>query len=203
MKSRGHRIELGEVEAATNALESVREGAVVGVASGDFEGTAICCALVPEDSSVTTSAVVRTALRKVLPSYMVPSRWLVLPALPTNANGKIDRRRLRELFLEMDVPALRRGSPAPGRIGMTEPLLAELAGIFAEVTGLEPPHPDTDLIEGGVLDSLALVELLFAIEQELGVVIPAELLDVTRFRTLASLAELVAECRALGTSDAA
>lgn len=86
---------------------------------------------------------------------------------------------------------------------MTDSLLAELAGIFAEVTGLEPPSPDTDLVEGGVLDSLALVELLFAIEQELGVVIPAELLDVTRFRTLASLAELVTECRALGTSDAA
>jgi acyl carrier protein len=86
---------------------------------------------------------------------------------------------------------------------MTDPLLAELAGIFADVTGLEPPSPDTDLIEGGVLDSLALVELLFAIEQELGVVIPAERLDVTRFRTLASLAELVTECRALGTSDAA
>jgi acyl carrier protein len=86
---------------------------------------------------------------------------------------------------------------------MTDPLLEELTGIFADVTGLEPPAPDTDLIEGGVLDSLALVELLFAIEQELGVVIPAERLDVTRFRTLASLAELVAECRALGTSDAA
>jgi acyl carrier protein len=86
---------------------------------------------------------------------------------------------------------------------MTDPLLEELTGIFADVTGSEPPSPDTDLIEGGVLDSLALVELLFAIEQELGVVIPAERLDVTRFRTLASLAELVAECRALGTSDAA
>ena len=77
----------------------------------------------PEDSSVTTSAAVRTALRKVLPSYMVPSRWLVLPALPTNANGKIDRRRLRELFLEMDVPraahegrALRRGESRDDRL---------------------------------------------------------------------------------------
>jgi len=116
IKSRGHRIELGEVEAAANGLESVREAAVVGLASGDFEGTAICCAVVPEDSSVTTSAAVRTAMRKVLPSYMVPSRWLVLPALPTNANGKIDRRRLRELFHDAHVPqaaheggALRRG----------------------------------------------------------------------------------------------
>jgi acyl carrier protein len=86
---------------------------------------------------------------------------------------------------------------------MTDPLPAELAGIFADVTGSEPPEPDADLIEGGLLDSLALVELLFSIEQELGVEIPADRLEVTRFRTLASLAELVAECRVLGTSDAA
>jgi acyl-coenzyme A synthetase/AMP-(fatty) acid ligase len=47
-------------------------------------------------------------MRKVLPPYMVPTRWLVLPALPTNANGKIDRRRLRELFLEAHVPKVAR-----------------------------------------------------------------------------------------------
>lgn len=103
IKNRGHRIELGEVEAAANALESVREAAVVGMASDDFEGTAICCAFAPEDSS-TTSAAIRMALRKVLPPYMVPTRWLVLSSLPTNANGKIDRRRLSELFLETHDP---------------------------------------------------------------------------------------------------
>lgn len=86
---------------------------------------------------------------------------------------------------------------------MTEPHLAELGRIFADVTGSEPADQDADLIEGGVIDSLALVELLFAIEQELGIEIPAEKLEVERFRTLANLAELVAECRALGTSDAA
>ena len=112
IKSRGHRIELGEVEAAANALESVREAAVVGLSSGDFEGTAICCAFTPDDPSATSSATVRTAIRKVLPSYMVPTRWLVLPALPTNANGKIDRRRLRELFLEAHVPRVARDGPA-------------------------------------------------------------------------------------------
>ena len=112
IKSRGHRIELGEVEAAANALESVREAAVVGLSSGDFEGTAICCAFTPDDPSATSSATVRTAIRKVLPSYMVPTRWLVLPILPTNANGKIDRRRLRELFLEAHVPRVARDGPA-------------------------------------------------------------------------------------------
>ena len=40
-------------------------------------------------------------------------------------------------------------------------------------------------------------------EQELGVEIPPDRLEVERFRTLTALAELVAECRALDTSDAA
>jgi acyl carrier protein len=86
---------------------------------------------------------------------------------------------------------------------MTDPLLGQLATVFADVTGSNPPDPDADLLEGGVLDSLALVELLFAIEQELGIVVPAERLEIERFRTLACLAELVADCRALGTSDMA
>jgi len=57
------------------------------------------------------------------------------------------------------------------------------------------------LIESGLLDSLALVELVFAIEQELGVQIPAERLEVERFRTLAKLVDLVGECRDMNTSD--
>jgi acyl carrier protein len=86
---------------------------------------------------------------------------------------------------------------------MTDPLLAQLAAVFADVTGSTAPPPDADLLEAGVLDSLALVELLFAIEQELGILIPAEKLEVERFRTLARLAELLAECRGPGTCDAA
>ena len=86
---------------------------------------------------------------------------------------------------------------------MAQPKLAELTRIFAEVTGTEPPAPDADLIEGGLLDSLALVELLFAIEQELATQIPPERLEVERFRTLERLAELIGECQSAGTSDAA
>ena len=32
---------------------------------------------------------------------MLPSRWLAIDELPKNANGKIDRRALRERFEEM------------------------------------------------------------------------------------------------------
>jgi amino acid adenylation domain-containing protein len=108
IKSRGHRIELGEVEAAANALRPVREAAVVGVASGDFEGTAICCAFVPEDPSLTNATAIRAALRAVLPPFMIPTRWLALASLPTNANGKVDRTHLRQLFLKRGAPSEQR-----------------------------------------------------------------------------------------------
>ena len=84
---------------------------------------------------------------------------------------------------------------------MTDATVDQLSRIFAGVIGDEAPAPDADLVEGGVLDSLAFVELLFAIEQELGVEIPTERLEVARFRTLESIAELVAECRSLDPSS--
>lgn len=97
IKSRGYRIELGEVEAALNAVEGLRECAVVGVPTEGFEGTAIACAYAPAEAGVDVSTL-RHALGAVLPTYMLPSRWMALDPLPKNANGKIDRRRVRELF---------------------------------------------------------------------------------------------------------
>jgi acyl-coenzyme A synthetase/AMP-(fatty) acid ligase len=96
IKSRGYRIELGEIETALNAIAAVREGAVVGLDTGGFEGTAICCAYSAGDPIEPRE--LRKALQESLPSYMLPSRWMTLDELPKNVNGKIDRRALRERF---------------------------------------------------------------------------------------------------------
>jgi amino acid adenylation domain-containing protein len=97
VKSRGYRIELGEIEAALATLQGIRESAVVGVETEGFEGIAVCCAFVPASADQTANEV-RQQLRQLLPPYMLPSRWQVVTSLPKNANGKIDRRALRELF---------------------------------------------------------------------------------------------------------
>jgi amino acid adenylation domain-containing protein len=97
VKSRGYRIELGEIEAALATLENIREGVVVGVETEGFEGVAICCAFVPAAGEQSGNDV-RQQLRHLLPPYMLPSRWRVMSSLPKNANGKIDRRALREFF---------------------------------------------------------------------------------------------------------
>jgi acyl-coenzyme A synthetase/AMP-(fatty) acid ligase len=100
IKHRGYRIELGEIETALNALREVRECAVVGVETDGFEGTAICAAYAASGDASVDGPVLSEALRKVLPPYMLPTRWLELEGLPKNVNGKIDRKRLKELFTE-------------------------------------------------------------------------------------------------------
>ena len=68
------------------------------LSSDGFEGASICCAYVPAPGATITPVTLRKALSTVLPNYMLPSQWLVFERLPTNANGKIDRRQLKEAF---------------------------------------------------------------------------------------------------------
>lgn len=103
IKSRGYRIELGEIEAALHAMTSLEESAVVAIQSEGFEGAIICCAYVAVEGSAVTPARLRKELSRVLPSYMLPARWLSFNKLPKNANGKIDRPKLREAFLAQSV----------------------------------------------------------------------------------------------------
>jgi len=100
IKSRGHRIELGEIETALNSLGCLRECAVVGVKTGGFEGAMICCAYVPDLDRTVSPPGLRKELAALVPRYMLPARWQSLVQLPKNANGKIDRSKIRETFKE-------------------------------------------------------------------------------------------------------
>ena len=80
---------------------------------------------------------------------------------------------------------------------MSKVVAEELASLFPEALGIDPPAEDADLVEEGVIDSLALVELLFAVERHFGIEIPPDRLEVERFRTIGRLAELVVECGAI------
>src|SRR5437899_5110265 len=98
IKSRGYRIELGEIEAALNAVDAIQECAVVAIETEGFDGTAICCAYVPAPGREVTPVALREELRKALPGYMIPVRWMAFARLPHNGNVKIDRRKLKEEF---------------------------------------------------------------------------------------------------------
>ncbi|HZF10319.1 MAG TPA: non-ribosomal peptide synthase/polyketide synthase, partial [Thermoanaerobaculia bacterium] len=124
IKLRGFRVEPGEIEAALTACPGVAAAAVVARADGPG-GLRLVAYVVPEELSVTA---LRSVLEERLPSYMVPSGWVLLPALPRTANGKLDRRAL---------PAPDWGHLAEiegeGFVAPRGPVEAAVAGVWAEV----------------------------------------------------------------------
>jgi amino acid adenylation domain-containing protein len=103
IKVRGYRIELGEIETALNSVGTLQECAVVAVENENFGGWMICCAYVPREGTEVTLPALREHLKKLIPNYMFPVRWSSYQALPKNANGKIDRPRLKAKFAEDEV----------------------------------------------------------------------------------------------------
>ena len=91
VKVHGHRVEVGEVEAAIANLEGVRETAVMPHRSPTGETT--LAAFVVAETGCDLGQV-RRSLAQRLPDVMVPAIWIPLDQLPLNANGKIDRPKL-------------------------------------------------------------------------------------------------------------
>lgn len=98
IKSRGYRIELGEIETALHAVPGVLECAVVPLRTAGFEGVEICCAYVTAAGSELTPSGIRRQLGRMVPAYMLPTRWQSYDQFPRNGSGKIDRRRLKDDF---------------------------------------------------------------------------------------------------------
>jgi D-alanine--poly(phosphoribitol) ligase subunit 2 len=70
-------------------------------------------------------------------------------------------------------------------------VLACIERVFAQTLSIDPPQPDVDIIDAALLDSLGLVTLLFELEQELGLQIPLEALDVDDLRSVRCIAQLI------------
>jgi len=95
IKHMGYRIELEEIEHALVRLPQVDQAAVVYQRKQNAYGKLV--AYVASTSEVDGKSLLRD-LGTVVPEYMVPARIIVMPSLPTNANGKVDRQRLRAML---------------------------------------------------------------------------------------------------------
>lgn len=71
-------------------------------------------------------------------------------------------------------------------------LKEKLTAIFSQHLNIEVPASDTDLLVTGIIDSLALVELMLRLEQDFGMQIPVDELELENFRSLESIARFVA-----------
>ncbi len=201
VKVRGFRIELGEIEHLLAGHPAVREAVVVQQKQPAPPGMPAATQLVafldvgpnlPEAAYSRTAHEAEEALRRSVPSYMVPAGIVVLPALPRLFNGKVDRKSL---------PLL-----APAAVSAETPyvpprdtLERQIAAIWQTTLGLDRISIDTSYFSLG-LDSLTALRLITRINRTFGTQLG--LANLFASNSIAALAGLVRDQHRPGVSRA-
>jgi thioesterase domain-containing protein/acyl carrier protein len=177
VKVRGHRVELGEIEATLGQHPQVRDQVVV-VREDRSGEKGLVAYVVPHDQRAPEIGQLRAYLEGKLPAYMVPAVFVFLDALPLTAHGKVDHKALPD--------------PGPASVtafrGFTAPrneAEEKLAALWANALGMERVGIHDNFFEFGG-HSLMAVSLFNRIEAEFGRSIPPSTLF--RAQTVARLA---------------
>ncbi|MBV1852788.1 non-ribosomal peptide synthetase [Catellatospora tritici] len=160
VKIGGVRIELGEIETVAEGCPGVRQARVL---VAEHDGAKSLALFV--DGTVTEAAL-REHLRAALPRNSLPRHHFVLPELPRNANGKVDRAALHQrldTWLRGNAAVLAaEDGPAPD-----EPT-ARMLSLFRRTLGRPELRADESFVRAGG-DSLQALTLTSVLSRDSGV----------------------------------
>lgn len=109
IKVLGHRVELGEVEAALRTDRSVEHAVALGWPPGQASADAVVAFI---SGSAVDEAKLMEQARSTLPPYAVPQKLIHLDEMPLNSNGKTDRYHLEQRLAKSSLEL--RGQPKQG-----------------------------------------------------------------------------------------
>ncbi|MGH1089102.1 amino acid adenylation domain-containing protein [Bacillus mycoides] len=175
VKIRGFRIEIGEIESTLNAYASIKEAVVI--VREDQPGDKRLVAYVVGDGNV---GAWREYLKAKLPSYMVPSRFVTMEAIPLTANGKVDREVLPMPEEEQT------NSEAVAPRNSNEKILAT---IWKQVLGVKKVGIHDNFFEIGG-DSILSIQIISQASQEGLKLTPKQMFECP---TIAELAQVAIE----------
>ncbi|KPI15331.1 amino acid adenylation domain protein [Actinobacteria bacterium OK074] len=184
VKLRGFRIEPGEIETRLEDHPGVRT-AVVLVRGEGADRRLVGYAVPAPGGERPTPADLRQWLKDRLPGYMVPELFVMLDALPTTPNGKLDRDALPD-------PLERSQDTDRQRPPLLDPVEERVAEIWREVLGIALPGGADNFFEVGG-NSLSATRLVARVNQVFGIRLPVRTLFVES--TVSGLARSVAAAR--------
>jgi hypothetical protein len=183
VKLRGYRIEVGEIEAVLAKHPQVAQ-AVVMVREDEPGDQRLVAYLVASGGPLPGRSQLRAFAGEKLPDYMVPSRYVQLPALPLTANGKIDRKALPKP--ETEIPTIHAvASSEPQASSANEKALLK---IWKEVLKIDALGVNESILDLGA-DSIQIFQIATRAQRAGFSFAPREIL---KHGTVANL------CRALG-----
>jgi amino acid adenylation domain-containing protein len=193
IKLKGYRIEQGEIVAALSEHPAVQASAVLAREDAPGNKRLVAYVVVTPGVAVTANRL-RARLAARLPEYMLPACFVQLEALPTTANGKLDRAAL---------PA-----PEEATLLATEvttvpstPTEARLVELVAPLLGLEQLGVEEDIfLQGG--HSLLGTQLIARVAETFGVELSLRtLFSKPSIRELAVEIERVVRARLASMSE--
>ena len=178
VKIRGFRIELGEIEAVLAQHPLVKSSAVI-VREIQPGNKQLVAYVVTEDHS-NIQQDLRSFLKQNLPDYMLPAFFVRLAELPLTPTGKINRRALSALMLELNHEI--------DYILPRNPLEQKLAEIWCQVLGLEKVSVEENFFNLGG-HSLATIQIISRIRETLKIDLPLQYLFTEP--TIAGLTKII------------
>jgi amino acid adenylation domain-containing protein len=155
----GYRVEPDEIVGALDRHPAVAGSAVV--ARGHRSAKSLVAYVVPRENKALTASGLREFLSASLPHYMVPSTFVKISALPSNANGKLDRGALPDPTTENRIEDA--GYRAP-----STPTEERLVQILAAVLGMDRVGADDNFFLLG-FHSLLATQVATRVHQRFGI----------------------------------
>jgi len=178
-KLHGHRIELGEIEICLNEHDDVAKSAVI-IHEGNNGDKRLVAFVIGKGVEINESEM-KEYLRKTLPDYMIPSRFIALEELPLTPNGKVDRNSLKNIE-----------TPSVIQSNVEEPprdeIEKQLVDIWEDVLGVKPVYIRHNFFDIGG-DSFIAARLFATILKRMGLTLPLALLF--QHPTIADIADSI------------
>jgi amino acid adenylation domain-containing protein len=187
VKIRGVRVELGEIETVLASHPLVRSAVVI-LAGADADQEQLVAYLVARAGRAPVANELRRFLRSRVPDYMVPSRYMIVDALPLLPSGKVDRKAL-------SLGISGRSVADHGYVAPQTETQEKLAEIWREVLGTEQMGIEDNFFELGG-HSLMVIRVVARIRKVFGVEVPV--VSLFEEPTIAGLAGEVEEAKAKG-----
>jgi acyl-coenzyme A synthetase/AMP-(fatty) acid ligase len=154
LKIRGHRIQAEEVESALLRIPGIGQAVVVAHKDAHTDDRLVAY-VTPATMEIPAISQMRDLLKKWLPEYMVPSKFIILESLPQNSNGKVDRQQLPKP--EPDRPKLGTRFSEP-----TTPMESLLAKIWSAALSINSVGKHDSFFDLGG-DSIIAMKVISAI----------------------------------------